>query len=42
MKFIRRLYRRFWDYPRKWASPGFEKHEMRAWYWRGEKYREDA
>jgi len=34
-RFIRKLYRRLWDYPMHWKPYGWHKSEMQEWYWNG-------
>ena len=33
--FVRRWYRRLWDYPRHWES-GWRKEDMTDYYWSGQ------
>jgi hypothetical protein len=37
MKFIRYLYRKYYDFPKNWGRFGWEWEEMKDWYINGEK-----
>lgn len=40
IQFIRRTYRRHWDFPNNWKPFGYTKREMDADYWYGKKLKQ--